>query len=566
MRKKRWCSLLLALALALSLALPAAAAETESPLLPAVRTYAGQFTDLENAWCREEAVTVYEAGLMEGKSAARFDIQGNLTYAQITVITARLSDLLTGGDGSLGTAADGEPWYQPAAEYLTEALADADSDAALYLLEDLSYLDNFADQSCDRYDFVWYLAAVLPEEALAPINHITSLPDTTDGDILRFYQAGILTGSDDKGTFDGFALLTRGQAAAMLARIVDPARRVTFSLTAPCYTREALGLEPDAVMLTVDGYAVSADLYLYFLATNIQDMKDQQAYGFYDTYPQYLQEYMADSAYTGSFEEFLLERYGIDVTVPVAWNTPDKGGMSPAQKVLQDTLDDLKELAALMNHQEEYPLTQEQKTELEEYLSTWGIPYGFSEAFYQEMLTAMLLAENIVERYQLTSPELTELLAEEGYIYGQYVAIYRGERGGYESDEAAKAAAEAVRQKLIAHLDDPEYVEFLIWKYSGDYNIAPDLLPANVLSDASFQTLKNLGVNQVSPVLAEEDFYMVVIKLDPASNEDLMASIRSVAAQARLAQWAQDAQVTTSAAYDALDVAAIAQTLEKLGF
>ena len=73
MRKKRWCSLLLALALALSLALPAAAAETEA-LLPAVRTYAGQFTDLENTWCREEAITVYEAGLMEGKSAARFDL------------------------------------------------------------------------------------------------------------------------------------------------------------------------------------------------------------------------------------------------------------------------------------------------------------------------------------------------------------------------------------------------------------------------------------------------------------------------------------------------------------
>lgn len=565
MRKKRWCSLLLALALALSLALPAAAAETEA-LLPAVRTYAGQFTDLENTWCREEAITVYEAGLMEGKSAARFDIQGNLTYAQITVITARLSDLLTGGDGALGTAADGEPWYQPAAEYLTEALADADSDAALYLLEDLSYLDNFADQSCDRYDFVWYLAAVLPEEALSPINDISALPDTTDGDVLRFYRAGILTGSDDQGTFGGFDLLTRGQAAAMLARIADPARRVSFSLTAPSYTREALGLEPDTVLLTVDGYAVSADMYLYFLAINMQDMEDEQAYGYFDAYPQYLQEYMADSAYTGSFEDFLLERYGIDVTVPVDWNTPDKGGMSPAQKVLQDTLDDIKELAVLMSHQQEYPLTEEQTAELEEYLSTQGIPYGFSDTFYREMLTALFLTENMVTQYQLTSPELSELLAEEGYLYGQYVAVYRGERGSHESDQAAKAAAEEVRQKLIAHLNDPEYVEFLIWKYSEDYNIAPDLLPVNVLSDASFQTLKNLGVNQVSPVLTEEDFYMVVIKLDPASNEDLMASVRSVAAQARLAQWAQDAQVTTSAAYDTVDVAAIAQTLEKLGF
>ena len=79
MGTKRRCSWLLALALALSLALPAAAAETASPLLEPVRSYAGQFADLENAWCREEAVTVYESGLMDGRSAARFDIESNLT-------------------------------------------------------------------------------------------------------------------------------------------------------------------------------------------------------------------------------------------------------------------------------------------------------------------------------------------------------------------------------------------------------------------------------------------------------------------------------------------------------
>ena len=134
MAKRRWFAWMLALVLTWSLALPAAATETAETLLPSARAYTGQFADLENAWCREEAVTVYEAGLMDGKAAARFDIQSNLTYAQITVIAARLHHLLHGGDGVLEKAGLGEPWYRPAQEYLTEALAGADSTSALYLL------------------------------------------------------------------------------------------------------------------------------------------------------------------------------------------------------------------------------------------------------------------------------------------------------------------------------------------------------------------------------------------------------------------------------------------------
>ena len=562
MKNKRMCSLLLALILALSLAMPAAAAETE-PLLPTTRTYANQFTDLADAWCREEAVAVYETGLMDGKSATRFDIQSNLTYAQIIVITARLHNLLSGGDGELEKAGLGEPWYRPAAEYLAEALQGADSDAAVYLLGDLDFLDNFADQSCDRFDFVWYLAAVLPEEALEPINDIPSLPDVTDADILRFYRAGILTGSDDKGTFNGFDLLSRGQAATMLARIADPALRVSFTLDIPCYAREILGLEPETVMLTVDGWDVTADMYLYFLASKIRDVENQQAYGYFDAYPQYLEEYMADSAYTGSFEEFLLERYGIDVTVPVDWDTPDRGGMTPAEKVLQDTLDDIRDLAVLMARQQEYPLTREQKTELEEALSTQGISYGFSEPFYREMLTALFLTENLAEQTRLTSREMAELLAGEGYVYAQYAAIVRD---NYESDEAAKAAAQEVRQKLSDHLSDSEYVEFLLWKYSDSSDTIPNLLELDILSEENRKTVENLGSNRVSPVLTEDGVYLVVVKRDPMSSQELSDSLNAAAAQLRLSQWAEEAQVAVSDAYEALDVAAIAQSLAGLNF
>lgn len=564
--RQRWTALAVSLVLALSLALPAAAAETAEPLLPAVRTYGGQFTDLEDSWCREEAIAVYETGLMNGKSDTRFDIQGSLTYAQITVIAARLHNLLSGGDGDLGDAAQNEPWYQPAVDYLTAHLEEGDGDAAAYVLTDLSWLDSFADVSCDRYDFVWYLAAVLPEEALTPINDISSLPDETDNDILSFYRAGILTGSDSKGTFNGQDTINRGQAAAILARITDPARRVSFTLASPNYTEEVLGLEPDTVILSVDGYDITAELYFYMLANNIMYMKAEQAYSYYETYEEYYEAYWADSDFTGSFADYLQEKYGIDADAPIDWDTPDRGGMSPAQKVLQDTLDNIKMIAVLMAHQAEYPLTDEQEAEITEYLSHWGVPYGFSQTFLEEMLTITHLSENMMVQYPITDSELTELLESEGYLYGQYVIIYRGDYSSYESDAAAKATAEEVRQKLLPHLDDPEYVEFLVWKYSEDFASSPDLIPLDLLSEENQQTLKKMSPGRVSPVLTEEGAYLVVVKLDPSENADLMESVSALAASAKLTQWAQDAQVTTSAAYESLDVAAIDQALEALDF
>ncbi|QUO36699.1 S-layer homology domain-containing protein [Dysosmobacter sp. Marseille-Q4140] len=560
--KPRWTALFLALVLALSLTLPAAAAETQ-PLLPDARTYTGQFADLEGAWCREEAIAVYETDLMNGRTDTRFDIQGSLTYAQITVIAARLQDLLAGGDGDLGPAASGEAWYQPAVDALTASVEESDGEAAAYLLDDLTYLDFRADEPCDRYDFVWYLAAVLPEEALAPINDIDSLPDTSDSDILRFYRAGILTGSDSEGTFNGLDLINRGQAAAMLARIADPAKRMSFTLTVPSYAREILGVEPDTVMLTADGYDITAEAYLCFLALNISAMEAEQAYGYYDTYQEYYEDYWMDEDFDGDFADYLLEVHGIDVSAPVDWDAPDKGGMTPAQKVLQDTQADAEELAALMSRQSQYPLTAQQKTQIEEDLEAYGAPYGFSADFAREILTAAALGENLSVQSHLSSSELSSLLADEGYLYGQYVTIYRGEEGYHASDAEAKAAAEEVRQKLSAHLDDPEYLEFLIWKYSEDYATAPELLPISALSNSNFQTLKALPVGRVSPVLEEENCYMVVIRLDPAEDADLMDTVGSLAAQAQLTQWAEAAKAVLSPACEALDVAAIAQALSE---
>lgn len=77
-----------------------------------------------------------------------------------------------------------------------------------------------------RWDFAYRMAAVT---ALPAINEITGLPDTGDPDALELYRAGVLTGSDEYGTFHGELTLTRAEAAAICARILRPDLRVHFT-------------------------------------------------------------------------------------------------------------------------------------------------------------------------------------------------------------------------------------------------------------------------------------------------------------------------------------------------
>ena len=268
MRKLRLSALLLALVMLLCI-LPVSAAESSSWLVPKVKGFPG-FADVKGTWCESYVETVYQAGLMEGKSTAKFDAASPLTGAQIAVITARLHSLLRGGDGVLPAPGEGEAWYQPAVDYLNSHCEDG---GVREILRRFNWTTlNFANTPCTRLCFVTMLAGVLPE-TLSTINEVRIVPDSTDARVLAFYRAGILNGSDDYGTFGESASLTRGAAAAMLARLVDPAQRLTFTLKSFDLCRDVLGAEPETVLLTVDGKEVTAALFANQLCTSLYQRK-----------------------------------------------------------------------------------------------------------------------------------------------------------------------------------------------------------------------------------------------------------------------------------------------------
>lgn len=291
MKQARLFSLFLSLCLTLTL-LPAtanaeelliapapSAVQSADRLLPTVKPYSGTLTDAEGAWCEDAIQTVYETGLMEGKTADRFDITSPLTYAQTVVVCARLRNLLTGGGGTLPRQ-ENQPWYQSAYESLWAVMENHELFIPDYLVKEYDHYQNMANQPCTRGAFVRVLSYAMLDTSVdfPAINCVTVLPDVrpetyfgsiTDA-VFDFYNAGILTGTDAYGTFDEYGTLNRGQAAAMLARLADPTQRKTLDLNPFDFCREVVKLDPDTVLAVIDGMEITADQVSLIMAYNSQ--------------------------------------------------------------------------------------------------------------------------------------------------------------------------------------------------------------------------------------------------------------------------------------------------------
>ncbi|QNL44193.1 S-layer homology domain-containing protein [Oscillibacter hominis] len=261
MKKARLAALVLALALAMSTI--STFAYPSNALLPKQQTYDKPFADVKGTWCESYVQTVYEAGLMQGKTAAAFDSRSQLTNGQIVVISARLHKLLTGGGD---TWAAGEKWYSAYYDYFASV-----SFGGAFTAADLMVELYPPEEPCPRYAFVWALSDVLysADVTLPTLNQVAVLPDSTDPSILNFYEAGIVNGKDKYGTFDEYGTLTRGEAAAMLARVIDPAQRLTFTVTPFDLSRDVLGVKGDTVLVTVKDLRYTADQLAYGVVNNL---------------------------------------------------------------------------------------------------------------------------------------------------------------------------------------------------------------------------------------------------------------------------------------------------------
>lgn len=186
-----------------------------------VNTYAEQFADVASgAWYHDVVAAAYEYGLMKGSADDAFNPDGNVTIAEALALAARLHSIYYGNGGEFQ---QGAVWYQVYVDYAIE--------------NDIIWDDQFSDYTAkaDRNDFAEILASALPASALPVINHVTLLPDVKRTNpyapaIFLLYNAGILSGSDERGTFNPGSNIKRCEVAAIIVRMADTTERKTLTI------------------------------------------------------------------------------------------------------------------------------------------------------------------------------------------------------------------------------------------------------------------------------------------------------------------------------------------------
>ena len=184
------------------------------------------FTDVpSDSWYYSSVKAAWENDLIDGVTANEFKPNATLTVAQTIKLAAALHQLDRTGEVSLKNG--GANWYD---SYVNYAVANG-------IIEKhyASYTAAQMNAPVTRGDFVHIFHGA--EEAYKAINTVAdnAIPDVKATDkfapeIYEFYRAGILTGSDAKGTFHSASTIKRSEAAAILLRMFESAERKSITL------------------------------------------------------------------------------------------------------------------------------------------------------------------------------------------------------------------------------------------------------------------------------------------------------------------------------------------------
>lgn len=185
------------------------------------------FADVpSDSWYYSSVKAAWENDLIDGVTANEFKPNATLTVAQTIKLAAALHQLDRTGEVSLKNGS--ETWYD---SYVSYAVANG-------IIEKnyASYTAAQMNAAITRAEFVHIFHGA--ESSYKAINQVAddAIPDVKNGDafasdIYEFYRAGILTGSDVKGTFHPASSIKRSEVATILLRMFETSARKSISLS-----------------------------------------------------------------------------------------------------------------------------------------------------------------------------------------------------------------------------------------------------------------------------------------------------------------------------------------------
>lgn len=199
------------------------------PLLPALDSdtqVTFPFNDVSKAdWYYNSVRSAWYNGLIDGVTVNEFRPDSTLTVAQAIKLAAALCQMEHEGKVRL---TNGETkWYDT---YVSYAIANGIIEQSY-----ASYTDAQMNAPITRGEFVHIFHGA--KDGYTAISTMTdgAIPDVKTGDkfaaeIYELYRAGILTGSDTKGTFHAASTIKRSEAATILLRMYDSSVRIPITL------------------------------------------------------------------------------------------------------------------------------------------------------------------------------------------------------------------------------------------------------------------------------------------------------------------------------------------------
>ena len=147
-----------------------------------------------------------------------FEPNKEITVNELITLAARVHNIYYGGSGIF---AQGDPWYEI---YMRYAVHNG-------IITNGEFTDR--SRTATRTEMAYLFAKILPKKEYQEINTVTRLPDVDENSehadsIFLLYRAGLVAGTDPSGTFEPNKTVTRAEVAAIITRLVDPAKRKGF--------------------------------------------------------------------------------------------------------------------------------------------------------------------------------------------------------------------------------------------------------------------------------------------------------------------------------------------------
>ena len=182
------------------------------------------FNDVdENSWygynSNKTISEAYELGLMSGMDNGSFEPSGTLTIAQAITIASIVRSTYNDDEYDFKTS---DKWYLPYVSYAVEQGIITGSEFGSF------------DAVATRAQVAYIFARALPSSEYTAINSVTALPDVDSfnpykNEIFLLYNTGVLSGSDNIGTFMPDSSITRAEIASISSRLAKPEKRTKLS-------------------------------------------------------------------------------------------------------------------------------------------------------------------------------------------------------------------------------------------------------------------------------------------------------------------------------------------------